>query len=186
MTSFTLVLMGFFYFSFGQTAIFLVGGLTKEEKPLAMYLRSGDIVIMMGPSRLRYHAVPRIIPDDQHYAQQCLQLMPDVVLDTNHSTDTIPNQPCSNAATQGQICKLCFARNHTSMQCKSFDWRDQVSEINRRISDLNKTINSPDSLPFKDYMQTSRINMNVRQVFGRLSSVVDSEIETKRVKCDSC
>lgn len=49
------------YFSFGQTAIFLIGGRTKEEKPTGVFLRSGDIVVMSKESRLCYHAVPRIM-----------------------------------------------------------------------------------------------------------------------------
>lgn len=47
--------------SFGQTAVFLVGGRTLDENPEAMLLESGDIVIMVGNSRFRYHGVPRII-----------------------------------------------------------------------------------------------------------------------------
>ncbi|KAG1655887.1 Nucleic acid dioxygenase ALKBH1 [Nymphon striatum] len=47
--------------SFGQSAIFLVGGKTKDVKPISMFLHSGDIVIMANESRLSYHAVPRIV-----------------------------------------------------------------------------------------------------------------------------
>lgn len=50
-------------FSFGQTAIFLLGGTTLEDEPSAVYLRSGDIAIMSGKSRLCYHGVPRIALD---------------------------------------------------------------------------------------------------------------------------
>ncbi|XP_003707571.2 alpha-ketoglutarate-dependent dioxygenase AlkB [Megachile rotundata] len=53
-----------FSISFGQTAIFLIGGLTQDDAANAMYLRSGDIVIMSGNSRLRYHGVPKILPAD--------------------------------------------------------------------------------------------------------------------------
>lgn len=49
------------YYSFGQTAIFLLGGKTKEEQPSAMFLKSGDIVVMAKESRLCYHAVPKIL-----------------------------------------------------------------------------------------------------------------------------
>ncbi|EDV41026.1 uncharacterized protein Dana_GF20132 [Drosophila ananassae] len=63
-----------FSFSFGQTAIFLIGGRTLEEKPTAIYLESGDVLVMSGESRLCYHAVPRIIQT------------------TNMSTDSLPNE----------------------------------------------------------------------------------------------
>ncbi|XP_063217889.1 nucleic acid dioxygenase ALKBH1 [Bacillus rossius redtenbacheri] len=49
-------------FSFGQSAIFLLGGPTVDEKPSAILVESGDVVIMSGPSRLCYHGVPRILP----------------------------------------------------------------------------------------------------------------------------
>lgn len=50
-----------FSVSFGQTAIFLIGGPKQEDPADAMFLRSGDVVIMSGSSRLRYHGVPRIL-----------------------------------------------------------------------------------------------------------------------------
>lgn len=35
--------------------------MTADETPEAVYLESGDIVLMTGGSRLRYHGVPKII-----------------------------------------------------------------------------------------------------------------------------
>ena len=63
-----------FSISFGQTAIFLIGGLTQDDAASAVFLRSGDIVVMSETSRLRYHGVPKILPagsapwddDDSH------------------------------------------------------------------------------------------------------------------------
>ena len=49
--------------SFGCSAVFLIGGTTKEKPPTAILVRSGDIVIMAGNSRLCYHGVPRILPN---------------------------------------------------------------------------------------------------------------------------
>lgn len=39
----------------------MVGGLTPNEIPEAIFLESGDIVLMTGGSRLRYHGVPKIM-----------------------------------------------------------------------------------------------------------------------------
>jgi len=50
-----------FSFSFGQSAIFLLGGTSLDTKPTAMFLNSGDIIIMSKESRLCYHGVPKII-----------------------------------------------------------------------------------------------------------------------------
>ena len=43
-----------FSVSYGNSALFLIGGKTKDVKPKAVVLRSGDIVVMSGESRLAY------------------------------------------------------------------------------------------------------------------------------------
>jgi len=50
--------------SIGPPAIFLIGGLTKDEVPTPVLLQSGDIVVMGGASRLRFHAVPRVFNEE--------------------------------------------------------------------------------------------------------------------------
>ncbi|KAK6621359.1 hypothetical protein RUM43_011665 [Polyplax serrata] len=50
-----------FSFSFGQSAIFLIGGKTVEENAVPLLIESGDIIIMSQYSRLCYHGIPRII-----------------------------------------------------------------------------------------------------------------------------
>jgi alkylated DNA repair protein alkB family protein 1 len=47
--------------SFGQSAIFLLGGKSKEEKPIAIRVYNGDIIIMEKEARISYHGVPRIL-----------------------------------------------------------------------------------------------------------------------------
>ncbi|KRZ12427.1 Alkylated DNA repair protein alkB -like protein 1 [Trichinella zimbabwensis] len=47
--------------SLGQTAIFLIGTSKPSDPPEALVLRSGDIVVMSGPSRVAFHALPRVI-----------------------------------------------------------------------------------------------------------------------------
>ncbi|XP_059062476.1 nucleic acid dioxygenase ALKBH1 [Achroia grisella] len=51
-----------FSFSFGQSAIFLIGGTDKTTVPSAILLNSGDILVMSEAARLCYHAVPKILP----------------------------------------------------------------------------------------------------------------------------
>uniref|UniRef100_A0A8R1XPM6 Fe2OG dioxygenase domain-containing protein n=1 Tax=Onchocerca volvulus TaxID=6282 RepID=A0A8R1XPM6_ONCVO len=51
--------------SFGQTAIYLAGGTNLDDPIDAFYIRSGDVLVVYGPQRLIYHAVPRIIQDKQ-------------------------------------------------------------------------------------------------------------------------
>lgn len=50
--------------SLGQSAVFLLGGLTRDEKAIPVILRSGDVLIMSGPRcRRAFHGVPRILED---------------------------------------------------------------------------------------------------------------------------
>jgi len=48
--------------SLGRSAIFLLGGRTKEVTPVPILVHSGDVVIMSGESRFSYHGVPIIFP----------------------------------------------------------------------------------------------------------------------------
>lgn len=47
--------------SFGQSAIFLIGGPSKSTEPLALLLRHGDILVMTQEARQSFHAVPKIL-----------------------------------------------------------------------------------------------------------------------------
>ncbi|KFK43451.1 hypothetical protein AALP_AA1G126900 [Arabis alpina] len=87
--------------SLGCKAIFLLGGKSKEDPPHAMYLRSGDVVLMAGEARECFHGVPRIFTDEE-----------------NAEIDTLTSE--------------------LSLQSGHF---------------------------FADYIKTSRININIRQVF---------------------
>ena len=50
--------------SIGLSAIFLIGGLSREDSPVrALIVRSGDLSILSGPSRLLFHGVPKILPE---------------------------------------------------------------------------------------------------------------------------
>jgi DNA oxidative demethylase len=48
--------------SLGDDARFVVGGLARRDPTSALMLKSGDVLVMGGPSRLRYHGVTRIVP----------------------------------------------------------------------------------------------------------------------------
>jgi DNA alkylation damage repair protein AlkB len=48
--------------SLGDAARFVVGGLNRKDPVQPLVLRSGDVVVMGGPSRLRFHGVTRILP----------------------------------------------------------------------------------------------------------------------------
>jgi len=48
--------------SLGCTAVFLISH-GHDEEPEAVYLKSGDVLVMSGKSRLAVHAVAQIVPD---------------------------------------------------------------------------------------------------------------------------
>ncbi|KAJ3230675.1 hypothetical protein HDU81_004310 [Chytriomyces hyalinus] len=53
-------------FSLGHSCIFVIGTESREDKedlPISLILRSGDVIVMSGASRKCFHGVPRIIPN---------------------------------------------------------------------------------------------------------------------------
>jgi len=48
--------------SIGDTARFVIGGLSRKDPMRPIMLYSGDVIVMGGPSRLRFHGVTRIEP----------------------------------------------------------------------------------------------------------------------------
>ncbi|CAK9325650.1 unnamed protein product [Citrullus colocynthis] len=87
--------------SLGCKAIFLLGGKSRQDPPVAMFLRSGDVVLMAGEARECFHGVPRIFIDEE----------------------------------------------------------------SEEISFLERHFSNQDDLYFLEYIRTSRININIRQVF---------------------
>ncbi|OVA09538.1 Oxoglutarate/iron-dependent dioxygenase [Macleaya cordata] len=87
--------------SLGCKAIFLLGGKSRDDLPLAMFLRSGDIVLMAGQARECFHGVPRIFTNKE----------------------------------------------------------------DAEITPLALQFSNQDDLCFMEYIRTSRININIRQVF---------------------
>lgn len=49
--------------SFGNSAIFLLGGEDRHSEPIPMLIRSGDVMIMGGRARFCFHGVPRILEE---------------------------------------------------------------------------------------------------------------------------
>ena len=48
--------------SLGDDAIFHVGGLRRGDPKVGVTLRSGDVFVLGGPSRLAYHGIDRVLP----------------------------------------------------------------------------------------------------------------------------
>ncbi|XP_068247071.1 nucleic acid dioxygenase ALKBH1 [Palaemon carinicauda] len=114
-------------FSFGQSAVFLIGGATKKTRPTAIFLHSGDILVMTGATRQAYHAVPRVV---------CVDETPWIA------------KNCDNSKSEGvseleqDNCRLKFKGKQLETQ------------------ELNCTVKHD----ILNYVKTSRININIRQV----------------------
>ena len=48
--------------SLGDDAVFSIGGLTRTAPRQQVTLRSGDVVLLSGKSRLAYHGIDRVLP----------------------------------------------------------------------------------------------------------------------------
>jgi len=49
--------------SMGLSAVFLLGGKTKEEEPVVpILIRPGDVTCLGGDARLNYHSMARVLP----------------------------------------------------------------------------------------------------------------------------
>ncbi|XP_040916477.1 nucleic acid dioxygenase ALKBH1 [Toxotes jaculatrix] len=102
--------------SFGQSAIFLLGGTHRQDPPTALYMHSGDVMLMSGQSRLLYHAVPRIVP-----------------------------APQGHTSLEMEGCSLASSLQDNSVV-------EQISEQDWAVC--------------SKYIQSSRVNVTVRQVLG--------------------
>ncbi|KAH9492886.1 Nucleic acid dioxygenase alkbh1 [Bulinus truncatus] len=190
-----------FSISFGQSAIFLLGGKTKLLKPMAVFVRSGDICIMGGESRLAYHAVPKILASS--FSLPCYDTA------KKASSDSLPHQTaCTSCSvlccnqTHYHNQEKCHLYEHgnaegqnssgNNINCqakiiginpdqKNFRIESESNQIlhsdglqhsydmyNQQIKGVNANIESVmstlDINQFNIYLNSSRINLNVRQV----------------------
>jgi alkylated DNA repair protein alkB family protein 1 len=126
--------------------VFLLGGLSVDEKPVAMFIHSGDIVIMSGVSRLCYHGIPRILSMDK---------TPWNVVD---SRAECMERICCDYPVMGDTEDYRNARRLRKETNPTFFPSYFSSEI------INSCAENYFWEPFGNYLRTSRINMNVRQV----------------------
>ena len=127
----------------------MLGGPTKATKPVTMYIRSGDIVVMEGPARLSYHAVPKILPDSCTLSQPGKQ----------------------TGGPQNDQNKSPTDHSNESLQD---DINEQIAELNQ---EMDKTLADFDASDYWEYLKTSRINMNIRQVLPRGGTFTEEECE---------
>ncbi|KCV67691.1 hypothetical protein H696_05801 [Fonticula alba] len=100
--------------SLGCSAIFLIGGTCRSVDPVPVLLRSGDVVILSGPSRLAFHGVPRILEETTppalltYLAARGEDLFAEVGPGGQHKCPLLPSPPAEgedfpSATTEGQL-----------------------------------------------------------------------------------
>ena len=124
--------------SFGQDAVFLLGGVTKAVRPIAVHLKSGDVCIMSGSTRLSYHAVPRV------FQSNFLK-----------SSFEIETESYSEGAQQNE-----FEITTAASRLKSKD-TDVYAGICSQIQNIHKHL---EWSPYEAHLEKGRINMSIRQV----------------------
>ncbi len=85
--------------SLGCTSVFLMGTTNRDDKPFAMFLRSGDVVVFSGMTRAAFHAVPRILDDTPEYLISDASGLPGLrvninvrqVFDEKHGPESLPD-----------------------------------------------------------------------------------------------
>jgi len=59
-------------FSFGADAVFALGGVKRRDPVLPVTLRHGDVMVLHGPGRMRFHGVRKIVPDSAPLAHPAI------------------------------------------------------------------------------------------------------------------
>ena len=139
--------------SFGQSAIFLIGGPTKQTRPKALLLNSGDIVVMSGESRLAYHGVPKILP----YFKEG-----DFVSKSDRPSILCP-ESLLKPVFETQSCCACGFRPTEMMVDQSNAAEMCDGEAEKRGCPCCEELIKMWQL-FESYVSVSRINVNIRQV----------------------
>ena len=106
-------------------------------------MKSGDVIVMTGESRLAYHAVPCIVKvGNNDEPPECLKW------DVHANGDNMPlltqtEEKCEKA--ENEVCSVC----------RKYYTRSVIAE---RLGDFSK--NAEEWGPFASYLATTRININ--------------------------
>ncbi len=156
--------------SLGQSAVFLIGGQSKQVPPVPLLLNSGDIVIMSGSSRLAYHGVPRVLPPSHtHAVPWCLEKeqLKNCVCSR---TEVRPGKTLSEFESSMTVCKGARKEDGNAINDEDITKGMNDGQFSTKDSDCALVVCSVCSQlakswdTFVEYLCVSRININVRQV----------------------
>lgn len=133
--------------------MFLIGGQTKEIMPKAMFLRSGDIVVMSQQSRLAYHGVPKIL-SPSNYGSPIPSCLSEVEL----------VQRIQQIQTMESFCSVEIQK-HEQLNCVKLNKNDKYIFDSKDILKFDYHWLQTNWRYFEQYLATTRININIRQVY---------------------
>lgn len=59
-------------FSFGNDGAFVLGGARRKDPVMPVTLRHGDVLVLHGPGRMRFHGVKKIVPGTAPFAHPAI------------------------------------------------------------------------------------------------------------------
>lgn len=145
----------------------------------ALYIRSGDIIIMSGNSRTAFHAVPRIVKvGKENEPPSCLKwkdglFANDVTLKSERNPDENVDVPdvleennVSRRTSVSSNNKVMNEFGNVSLKNSGCDETGQGCQCNKInfCGKSMKTLTSEEWRQFEIYLSKTRINVNVRQV----------------------
>jgi alkylated DNA repair protein alkB family protein 1 len=133
--------------SLATTGLFLLGGATRQVAPTAFFIRSGDVIVMGGASRLFYHGVPRIMVGDLPLHLSDRNLAAAHYLSNQAARRPLPSDP-SDPTESSKPAVECDQQDTGA----AFAW-ELLSSKQRAELEL-----------FLEYLSTCRLNINMRQV----------------------
>ena len=150
--------------SIGCPCIFLLGGLNKEERPLPILLRSGDVLFMGVNSRLRYHGVPKVLISEG----PPLYLQPPSISDNENIHYC--TCPCFLEINNVNNDENNNDNDNDNDNTRSLEKEEEDALPRKRIR-TSKNICSCGTFKNNEicralkYLQITRFNLNVRQVY---------------------
>ena len=158
-------------FSLGCSAIFIIGGETKENGPVyPILVRSGDCLVMSGNSRRFFHAVPCIYPGTFSLGRKIKDIQCKENVEEIRSSDIV-NQIRRNIQVSEE--------DNSPDKAKEEKILSGESKIDKRVK-IDVTVS--EVMQVIDSLSIHRINFNARQVvpFGKsLKDVLDEKKEYK-------
>jgi len=196
--------------SVGLSGIFLLGGTgtTEEEKETAegtkapttpprttttraLLLRPGDVLLMGGPSRLNYHALARVVPDDAlrqydyTWRRRRSSSSSSSSMETSATTSSpLSSSPCSRCTNPhgNDVITIQDIQKFTAATTTNDDDDDVNDNCTNTTTNWNNTkhnsststssdaedpnrIDARETEYVNDYLKQHRININVRQVY---------------------